>query len=57
MLQYKMNPTEKSNEIFLKFTSVWGDMLANHFLGKYDNASDLIWALDLDNLQLFIEEY
>jgi hypothetical protein len=52
-----MNPTEKSNEIFLKFTSVWGDMLANHFLGKYDNASDLIWALDLDNLQLFIEEY
>lgn len=40
-----------------KFTSVWGSYLAGHFLSKYDNADSLIWALDDDNLKLFIDKF
>lgn len=31
--------------------------MANHFLGKYDNADSLIWALDSENLELFIQKF
>ena len=40
-------------EVFSKFERVWGTSLANHFLGKYDAAESLIWALDQDNFNLF----
>lgn len=40
-----------------KFEAVWGSHLASHFLMKYDNAESLIWALDDDNLKLFIDKF
>ena len=42
-------------DVFTKFEKTWGTMLANHFLGKYDNAESLIWALDSENLELFVK--
>lgn len=47
---------DKKN-VFEKFEAVWGTSLANHFLSKYSDAESLIWALDADNLQLFIDKY
>ena len=40
-----------------KFTEVWGSFMANHFLSKYDDADSLIWALDSENLELFINKF
>lgn len=48
---------ENIEDLRIKFTSVWGETLANYFLSKYDNATSLIWALDSDNLELFIERF
>jgi len=44
-------------EVQVKFKNVWGQSMANHFLSKYDNADSLIWALDGENLQLFIDKF
>ena len=52
------NDSEQSKkEVFNKFKAVWGESMANHFLGKYDNADSLIWALDNENLELFIQKF
>lgn len=40
-----------------KFVAVWGSSMASHFLMKYDDAESLIWALDSDNLELFIDNF
>lgn len=42
-------------EAYKKFESVWGTMLANHFLSKYSDAKSLIYALDDENLALFVK--
>jgi hypothetical protein len=42
-------------EVFTMFEKTWGTSLANHFLGKYANAESLIWALDNENLELFMK--
>jgi hypothetical protein len=47
----------KKQEVIEKFTAVWGKSMAEHFLWKYDNAEDLIWAFDSENLQLFIDKF
>lgn len=49
--------TESKNQAVEKFTAVWGVGLAHHFLIKYDDAESLIWALDSENLNLFIENF
>jgi hypothetical protein len=56
---FKMYSTsaQAKKEAFDKFKAVWGENIANHFLGKYDNADSLIWALDSENLELFIEKF
>lgn len=48
---------DQQNEVFEKFKQVWGGTLANHILSKYDNAESLIWALDDNNLELFIKHF
>ena len=47
----------RRSEIEEKFTQCWGAMLAQHFLSKYSTAEELIWALDTQNLRLFIERF
>lgn len=56
---FKIYPTSEQakREVFEKFKAVWGDTMANHFLGKYNNADSLIWALDSENLELFITNF
>lgn len=56
---FKMYSTDAQSkiEVFNKFKSVWGETMANHFLGKYDSADSLIWAFDSENLDLFIEKF
>ena len=56
---FKIYPTsaQAKKEVFNKFKAVWGESMANHFLGKYDNADSLIWALDSENLELFIQKF
>ena len=56
---FKNYPTsaQAKKEVFDKFKAVWGESMANHFLGKYDNADSLIWALDSENLELFIKKF
>lgn len=56
---FKMYAADGSQkqEVFKKFEQVWGTTLANHFLGKYDNAESLIWALDEENLALFVRDF
>lgn len=56
---FKMYPESAQNkkEVYDKFKAVWGESMANHFLGKYDNADSLIWALDSENLELFITKF
>lgn len=56
---FKKYPTsaQSKKEVFDKFKNVWGESMANHFLGKYDSADSLIWALDSENLELFIEKF
>ena len=44
-------------EVIQKFIYVWGDSLASHFLIKYDDAENMIWAFDRKNLDLFIEKF
>ncbi len=44
-------------EVFSMFEKTWGTSLANYFLGGYDNADSLIWALDSENLELFIQKF
>lgn len=51
------NSAEHKSKTFQKFEEVWGTTLANHFLGKYDNAESLIMALDDENLELFIKHF
>lgn len=48
---------DQRKEVFEKFKQVWGGTLANHILSKYDNAESLIWALDDNNLELFIKHF
>lgn len=43
--------------ILSRFERTWGGQIASHFLIKYDDAESLIWALDGDNLKLFIEKF
>jgi hypothetical protein len=40
---------------YMKFESVWGTHLADHFLSKYSDAKSLIYALDDENLALFVK--
>lgn len=47
----------QKNETTQKFAAVWGDHLAGHFLSKYDDAESLIWALDSENLNLFVTRF
>lgn len=47
----------QKDEAFRKFEQVWGTAMANHFLSKYDDAESLIWALDSNNLELFIKNF
>jgi hypothetical protein len=47
----------RKKEVEGKFTNVWGTRLANHFLSKYENAESMIWALDEENLELFIKRF
>lgn len=56
---FKIYPTsaQAKKEVYDKFKAVWGESMANHFLGKYDSADSLIWALDSENLELFIEKF
>ena len=50
--------TGKNKEQALKkFTAVWGSSMASHFLMEHGSAESLIWALDDDNLELFIEKF
>ena len=44
----------KKEEVFAKFTAVWGDTMGIHFLRKYASAESLILNLDADNLEKFI---
>lgn len=53
---YKIGGNNKE-QAFKKFVAVWGTNLAEHFLMKYDDAESLIWALDSENLKLFIDKY
>lgn len=53
---YKENPSQKQ-EVYSKFRNVWGETIASHFLSKYEDAESLIWALDADNLHLFITKF
>jgi hypothetical protein len=48
---------EKRAQVIDKFEAVWGSNLASHFLMKYNNAEDLILALDSDNLDKFIKNF
>lgn len=48
---------QAKKEVIAKFQAVWGVSMADHFLGKYDNADSLIWALDSDNLEKFIKNF
>lgn len=48
---------KQKQEVFRKFEQVWGTTLANHFLSKYADADSLIWALDSDNLALFVRDF
>lgn len=54
---YDSKNEDYKNEALTKFEAVWGITLANHFLGKYGDAESLIFALDDDNLKLFIEKF
>lgn len=54
--KYATNEDQRK-EVFEKFKQVWGGTLANHILSKYDNAESLIWALDDNNLELFIKHF
>lgn len=45
------------SEVLKKFEAVWGTSLADHFLSKYTDAESLIWALDSNNMQLFINKF
>lgn len=49
--------TKSKQEVLNKFISVWGETMAYHFLTKYDDAESLIWALDSQNLKLFLEKF
>lgn len=49
--------TKSKQEVLNKFISVWGESMAYHFLNKYDDAESLVWALDSQNLKLFIEKF
>ena len=49
--------SNKKQAVIQKFTEVWGKSMADHFLWKYNNAEDLIWAFDSDNLQLFVDKF
>jgi len=49
--------TEYKQRVIDKFTKVWGEKLALHFLWKYTSASSLIFNFDNNNLLLFIEKY
>tara|TARA_R100000027_G_scaffold55112_1_gene44271 strand:+ start:2978 stop:3208 length:231 start_codon:yes stop_codon:yes gene_type:complete len=49
--------SERKEDVRQKFEAVWGVNMASHFLMKYDNAEDLIYHLDGDNLNLFIEKF
>lgn len=40
-----------------KFTSVWGQTMADHFLSKYSDAESLIWALDGENMEKFVRHF
>lgn len=51
------NIEEEKKEVGIKFTNVWGSQLAYHFLTKYDDAESMIWALDNENLELFITKF
>lgn len=48
---------EQKEESVKKFVAVWGNHLAAHFLLKYDDAEELIWALDSNNLELFVSKF
>jgi hypothetical protein len=47
----------RKKEVKGKFTNVWGPCFADHFLSKYENAESMIWALDEENLELFIKRF
>lgn len=47
----------QQKEATQKFVKVWGRSMAAHFLIKYDDAESLIWAMDEENLKLFIENF
>lgn len=56
---FKMYPTsaQAKKEVFDKFKAVFWGKYGKHFLGKYDNTDSLIWALDSENLELFIQKF
>lgn len=51
------NTGKNKSGTILKFKTVWGEQIGQHFLSKYDNAERLIWAFDNENLELFIEKF
>lgn len=55
-LAYQAGGNQKA-QVIEKFTQVWGQRLAEHFLWKYDDAESLIWALDSENLQLYLDKF
>lgn len=54
---YNSNNKEDKKRAKDEFIRVWGDSMAEHFLSKYNDAESLIWALDIDNLELFIYKF
>lgn len=54
---YSTGTKEQRKEVRDKFVEVWGTLTADHFLVKYSDAKDLIWALDGDNIQLFYKKF
>jgi len=53
------NGTNKENKqiAIRKFNDVWGKQLTAHFFSKYNNAEDLIWHLDSENFELFVNRF
>ena len=51
------NPAQYESILRQKFIDVWGVNIGLHFLSKYNDAESLIWALDGENTQLFMDKF
>lgn len=54
---YKNGNENDKKLAYLSFEKTWGAFIAQHFLSKYSDAESLIFALDSENMDLFVDKF